>query len=517
MVVLSVVFLKFMLSAMSVVPSGVEVIPWTIFVVAIAKTGRKIDALIMRIGLNPAATGDPLGGIARMPGMLTYIVARNMVQNIGKSAAAGASHNGQSGSMRPGGAGASPTPPARPGPVSGGGAAVVRSSAEFAAETTAGPMQANPQTAGGGNTASRGQTASRPPVGRDRRATDTVPQNMGNSARNHSDISMTTPAESAQNRNPAQPATQNGGRNTVSTEARRASAPTAARPTAQTRTAQTAGMVQNAGQSGTKPRNPMGGAANLPGAGNATIFHTGRNTADSTLLRTNPADIRSSAPASQTAQCASTAHSTNRTENTAHSESVSVRQNQTTGRPPMQNGTPRPNSVGGDRQARPSIHGGGALRQNGTAEGRQSRPDVLWQNGRSQESSQAQERMLTQETVKMTGEALHSQTHMQAAPIFGGARPTAGKVAGDAFRPVSGRETMRGAAVQKAVRDSVPEKGLKAERTGRSNAVPNREHSPNAHRQSPAEQGIKPGRGMAQRQRPTAANPLRGKTGDEHK
>lgn len=123
MVVLSVVFLKFMLSAMSVVPSGVEVIPWTIFVVAIAKTGRKIDALIMRIGLNPAATGDPLGGISRMPGMLTYIVARNMVQNIGKSAAAGANHNGQSGSMRPGGAGASPTPPARPGPVSGGGTA----------------------------------------------------------------------------------------------------------------------------------------------------------------------------------------------------------------------------------------------------------------------------------------------------------------------------------------------------------------------------------------------------------
>ena len=85
MAALSVVFLKCMLSAMSVVPSGVEVIPWTIFVVAIAKTGRKIDALIMRIGLNPAATGDPLGGITRMPGMLTYIVARNMVQNIGKS------------------------------------------------------------------------------------------------------------------------------------------------------------------------------------------------------------------------------------------------------------------------------------------------------------------------------------------------------------------------------------------------------------------------------------------------
>ena len=117
---------------------------------------------------------------------------------------------------------------------------------------------------------------------------------------------------------------------------------------------------------------------------------------------------------------------------------------------------------------------------------------------------------MTQETVKMTGEALH---------ISGGARPTAVKVAGDASRPVSGRETMRGAAVQKAVRDSVPEKGLKAERTGRGNVVPGREHSPNAHKQNPAAQGMKPGRGMAQRQRPTAAKPSppRGKTGDEHK
>ena len=152
MAALSVVFLKCMLSAMSVVPSGVEVIPWTIFVVAIAKTGRKIDALIMRIGLNPAATGDPLGGITRMPGMLTYIVARNMVQNIGKSAEAEAEHNGQSGFRRSGGARASRSSPTRPGPVSGGGAAVVHSSAEFAAETAASPIQANVQAAGGTGT-----------------------------------------------------------------------------------------------------------------------------------------------------------------------------------------------------------------------------------------------------------------------------------------------------------------------------------------------------------------------------
>lgn len=528
MVVLSVVFLKFMLSAMSVVPSGVEVIPWTIFVVAIAKTGRKIDALIMRIGLNPAATGDPLGGISRMPGMLTYIVARNMVQNIGRSAAAGASHNGQSGSMRPGGAGASPTPPARPGPVSGGGAAVVRSSAEFAAETTSGPMQANPQTAGGGNVSMRGQPASRPPVGRDRRATDTTPQNMGNSARNHSDISMTTPADSTQSRNPAQPAAQNGGRNTVSTEARRASSPSAARPTAQTRTAQTAGMVQNAGQSGSGRNMYSNGTASGKPAGveNRGTLYSGRNAADSALLRTNPADIRSSAPASQTAQCASTAHSTNRTENTAHSESVSVRHSQTSGRPPMQNGasstgTPRPDPKGASH-ARPPIRGGGALRQNGTAEGRQSRPDDMRHDGRSQESSQAQERMLTQGTAKMMGEALHSQTHMQTAPISGGARPTAGKVAGGMSRPVSGRETMRGAAVQKAVRDSVPDT-MKPDYQDRNKPISGGETAKIGHKPppppSPAAQGRESGRGKAQRQRPTAAKPSppRGKTGDEHK
>ena len=492
MVVLSVVFLKCMLSAMSVVPSGVEVVPWTIFVVAIAKTGRKIDALIMRIGLNPAATGDPLGGIARMPGMLTYIVARNMVQNIGKSAAAGASHNGQSGSMRPGGAGASPTPPARPGPVSGGGAAVVHSSAEFEAETTAGPMQANPQTAGGGNTAFRGQPASRPPVGRDRRTTDTTPQNMGNSARNHSDISMTTPADSTQSRNPAQPAAQNGGRNTVSTEARRASSPSAARPTAQTRTAQTAGMVQNAGQSGSGRNVYSNGTAGGKPAGveNRGTLYSGRNAADSALLRSNPSDIRSSAPASQTA------HSTNRTENTAHSESVSVRHSQTTGRPPMQNGA----AVAS--HARPPIRGGGALRQNGTTEGRQSRPDDMRQEEQRQEISQIQRRE----------ETLRNQARMQTAPISGGARPTAGKVAGGMPRPVSGRETMRGTTVQKAVRDSVPDT-MKPDYQGRNKPISGGETAKIGHKPPP----IPSPQSRDMGQRAAKPSPPRGKTGDEHK
>ena len=87
MVVLSVLFLKFILSAMSVVPKGVAIIPWTVFIVALARMGRKIDSIVTKIGLNPAITGDPLGH-SRMPGMLSYMVIRNMAGSIGKAAAA---------------------------------------------------------------------------------------------------------------------------------------------------------------------------------------------------------------------------------------------------------------------------------------------------------------------------------------------------------------------------------------------------------------------------------------------
>lgn len=520
MAALSVVFLKFMLSAMSVVPSGVEVIPWTIFVVAIAKTGRKIDALIMRIGLNPAATGDPLGGITRMPGMLTYIVARNMVQNIGKSAAAGASHNGQSGFRRSGGAGASPTSPARPGPVSGGGAAVVHSSAEFAAETATSPIQSNVQAAGGTGTLHKHSTSRPPAGGAIRTGESTAPQNMGNPAMPRADAGQTVSADGTQSRKPTQSAAQNGGRNTVSTEARQASSPSAAKPTAQTRTAQTAGMVHNTRQNGAGRSAHSNGTAKPSGAENRGTPYPGRNTADNTRSRSNPADIRSNAPASQTVQGTNTAYSANKIENAAHNESVSVRQSQTTGRPPRQNGasstgTPHLDPKGAGR-ARPPIHGGGTLRQNGTTENRQSRPDAMRQEEHRQEISQ----------IQRIEEPLHNQARIQTAPISGGARPGAVKMAGGMSRPVSGREPMRGAVVQKAVRDSVPEKGLKVERTGRGNAVPSGEHSPNAHKQSPspnpAVQGRESVKSRTQRQKPTNAkhSPPRGrggKTGDERK
>jgi hypothetical protein len=61
MMVLNVVFLKILLSAMGVMPTGAAVFPWLIFVVAIARVARKIDGIIASIGLNPAITGDGLG------------------------------------------------------------------------------------------------------------------------------------------------------------------------------------------------------------------------------------------------------------------------------------------------------------------------------------------------------------------------------------------------------------------------------------------------------------------------
>ena len=67
MMVLNVIFLNMFLSVMGNMPSsGVGVVPWIIFAVAIVRTARKIDDMIMRIGLNPAHVGGQGRGL---PGM----------------------------------------------------------------------------------------------------------------------------------------------------------------------------------------------------------------------------------------------------------------------------------------------------------------------------------------------------------------------------------------------------------------------------------------------------------------
>ena len=72
LMVMNVVFVKMLLSILSFYPSGLDVLPWIVMVLTVVKVAKKIDAIITRIGLNPAITGDSLG--RSFPGVLTYTV-----------------------------------------------------------------------------------------------------------------------------------------------------------------------------------------------------------------------------------------------------------------------------------------------------------------------------------------------------------------------------------------------------------------------------------------------------------
>ena len=91
LMVMNVVFVKMLLSILSFHPGGLDVLPWIVMVLTVVKVAKKIDAIITRIGLNPAITGDSLG--RSFPGMLTYTVARTVasrvVQTAGKNTSAG--------------------------------------------------------------------------------------------------------------------------------------------------------------------------------------------------------------------------------------------------------------------------------------------------------------------------------------------------------------------------------------------------------------------------------------------
>lgn len=115
--VTNVIFFKMLLSVLSFVPSGLDVVPWMILVFGIVKVAKKIDAIITRIGLNPAITGDGLGGRS-LPGMLTYAVVRAVGQQVAKSAGKNAGGRSHGGSTAPPGGGGPNGP--RTGPVSGG-------------------------------------------------------------------------------------------------------------------------------------------------------------------------------------------------------------------------------------------------------------------------------------------------------------------------------------------------------------------------------------------------------------
>ena len=88
--ILNVMFVKMLLSVLSFYPSGVDVLPWMVLVLTVVKVAKKADAIVARIGLNPAMTGDSLG---RFPGALSYMVMRSIAGSILHSAGRGSTQN----------------------------------------------------------------------------------------------------------------------------------------------------------------------------------------------------------------------------------------------------------------------------------------------------------------------------------------------------------------------------------------------------------------------------------------
>ena len=115
LMVTNVIFFKMLLSVLSTVPSGLDVFLWIVLILTLVKVARKADAIITRIGLNPAITGDSLG--RPLPGALTYMVVRSVASHITKSVgkSAGGRGSGFSSGASPSGRG-----PRTGGPFGGG-------------------------------------------------------------------------------------------------------------------------------------------------------------------------------------------------------------------------------------------------------------------------------------------------------------------------------------------------------------------------------------------------------------
>lgn len=85
LMVFNLVFVKLVLSALSTDPNGAAIIPWAMLVVGIVRMAKKMDGIILRIGMNPALTGDPLG--THFPGALTAMTLRSSASIVTHTAA----------------------------------------------------------------------------------------------------------------------------------------------------------------------------------------------------------------------------------------------------------------------------------------------------------------------------------------------------------------------------------------------------------------------------------------------
>ena len=90
-----VIFFKMLLSVLATVPSGLDVLPWIVLLLTIVKVARKADAIITRIGLNPAIAGDSLGRM--LPGALTYMIVRSATSRITRTIGRTAGNGGRGG------------------------------------------------------------------------------------------------------------------------------------------------------------------------------------------------------------------------------------------------------------------------------------------------------------------------------------------------------------------------------------------------------------------------------------
>ena len=84
LLVSNVLFLKLIYSALSSMPDGVMILPWTVLIVGIARVARKADNLLSKIGLNPSFTGDPLGN--GMGKAVAFMAARSILNSATHSA-----------------------------------------------------------------------------------------------------------------------------------------------------------------------------------------------------------------------------------------------------------------------------------------------------------------------------------------------------------------------------------------------------------------------------------------------
>lgn len=210
MMLMNVVFLKLLLSAMETIPSGAGVLPWLLFVVAIARVARKVDDLVCRIGLNPARTGDPLG--RGVPLMVTMAAVRGMSRTVAATMG-GQSKNGKGGAPgKAGGAGHSPRPGTPPGSGGGPGQGPSRQREHFSQTDTAAaasvPTQ-RPAKAVGQSASVEQQRPTAPVKGQGKR-----PQKGGQSAPGGKQGGPKVPGSPAPP--PARPPIQRGHRDAVS-------------------------------------------------------------------------------------------------------------------------------------------------------------------------------------------------------------------------------------------------------------------------------------------------------------